>query len=1161
MTTFHEQVLTELEALLEPLAAAAEDQDALESLLDDIGRTLDDTQLQTLLTELGDFTDAYQELGNASGDDPMAMLAVAGEAIDVVTTAADAVSGQAAADLGARLVEYLVLTYLQREVPAVVRVAVVLGVVSIPALEDMPPAESDGLPYYAGSYGSLDFEMLGELASDPTSALAQAYLPAGVPTPEDADDAIWPVMARFAVLFNSLGFGVRYGLDPTTVDDVAGVAGLTRVSRPLTATRDLDDTTTVGAFVAPAVGPSGHLHVIVVPIGSTGVDMTFDRWAFGLSVDAGSDPFIVSRDGMTDAPDLTTPQDGRVDVEATLDRLPETPGEPALTVGDPTGTRLDLGTFGIEGTSTLSLDDQSIGVAARATESAVTVAPGDGDGFVAKILPEDGLSVEFDAGIGFASGRGVYFEGGGGLDTEIPIQFSIGDVLEVPSLHLAARPDTGGETVSIPVEVSASPQVQLGPIGATVERIGLEADVTFPEGNDGNLGPVNVDLGFKPPTGAGLSVDASAVVGGGYLSFDPENERYSGTLQLQIGSLTLTAVGLLTTKFPDGRDGFSLLVIITGEFPAIQLGFGFTLNGLGGLLGINRGTKVEALRAGLRDGTTKSILFPKDPMRNAPRIVSDLRRVFPPTPARHVFGPMAKLGWGTPTIMTAEIGVLVSLPAPVKLVILGRLHAALPDDEAALVVFNMDAIGVIDFGAKEASIDATLYDSRIVAYTLTGDMAMRTNWGSDPDFALSVGGFHPKFDPPEGFPELRRIALTLGPGNPRIRWSGYFAITSNTVQAGAKVELYAAAAGFSVSGHLGFDALFQFDPFKLLVDIAAGFAIKRGGTTLLSAQLKGSLKGPNPWHVRGRVSFSIWPLSFSVNVDATFGERSDPEPLPPADVLGQVTQALGDERNWSAQMPEGGDSVVTLREIERESGTVLAHPLGTLAVRQQVAPLDVTIEKFGNARPATYQKYTIDSVSVAGQSQSVDGEDAREQFAPAQFFEMSDAEKLQRPSFERYPAGTEVGNALFAHGGMDDSDQTRTAELMYETSVVDEQASPFPVYYKRIAMPKATAAALTDVSAVARGPLRTTGPAKFAGTDDASGPTGVDASVSVSDARHVVARASDLRQVAVPDVPSDGTTRRETAEALDAFVADSDRDAGAYRVVASHEAGGPEVQP
>ena len=54
---------------------------------------------------------------------------------------------------------------------------------------------------------------------------------------------------------------------------------------------------------------------------------------------------------------------------------------------------------------------------------------------------------------------------------------------------------------------------------------------------------------------------------------------------------------------PDGSPGFSLLVVITAEFATpIQLGFGFVLVGVGGLLGLNRSMNVEALAEGVRTG-------------------------------------------------------------------------------------------------------------------------------------------------------------------------------------------------------------------------------------------------------------------------------------------------------------------------------------------------------------------------------------------------------------------------------------------------------------------------------------------------------------------------------------------------------------------------------
>ena len=40
--------------------------------------------------------------------------------------------------------------------------------------------------------------------------------------------------------------------------------------------------------------------------------------------------------------------------------------------------------------------------------------------------------------------------------------------------------------------------------------------------------------------------------------------------------------------------------------------------------------RLEALALGVRDGSIDSILFPQDVVANAPQIISDLQRIFPP---------------------------------------------------------------------------------------------------------------------------------------------------------------------------------------------------------------------------------------------------------------------------------------------------------------------------------------------------------------------------------------------------------------------------------------------------------------------------------------------------------------------------------------------------
>ena len=310
-------------------------------------------------------------------------------------------------------------------------------------------------------------------------------------------------------------------------------------------------------------------------------------------------------------------------------------------------------------------------------------------------------------------------------------------------------------------------------------------------------------IDFKPPNGLGLAIDAGVVAGGGYISFNPDKGQYAGVFDLSLAEIVqVKIIGVLDTILPDGSHGFSFLLIITFDFPPIQLGFGFTLNGVGGLGGVNRTMNTDALHAGFRAHTLNSVLFPPDPIANAPQIISNIENFFPPAEGRYLFGPMLEIGWGTPTLITLAVGVILEVPDPVRLVLLGLIDAGLPTTEAALIELHIDVLGILDFGAKTLSIDGSLYDSRVLIFSLAGDLALRLSWGDNPNFLFSLGGFNPHFSTAGlDVPNMHRLTVSIGDGdNPRISANSYFAITSNTLQFGSNVEAYASAAGFTIHG-------------------------------------------------------------------------------------------------------------------------------------------------------------------------------------------------------------------------------------------------------------------------------------------------------------------------------------------------------------------------
>jgi len=113
-------------------------------------------------------------------------------------------------------------------------------------------------------------------------------------------------------------------------------------------------------------------------------------------------------------------------------------------------------------------------------------------------------------------------------------------------------------------------------------------------------------------------------------------------------------------------------------------------------VGVNRSASTDGLHAALKANTLSSILFPKNAITNAPQVLATLDAIFPTAAGRFVFGPMALIGWGTPTVLTAAIAIVVELPEPIRIILIARLSVRLPSESEALVRINLDALGILD---------------------------------------------------------------------------------------------------------------------------------------------------------------------------------------------------------------------------------------------------------------------------------------------------------------------------------------------------------------------------------------------------------------------------------------------------------------------------------
>lgn len=807
--------------------------------------------------------------------------------------------------------------------------------------------------------------------------------------------------------------------------------------------------------------------------------------------------------------------------------LRRSPPAPFIIFGQAGGSRLEFGDFTLGVLTRLqmsgSVAEGELDLSGTLNEGKVIIDGRNGDGFIGKILPGTYIEAEFSVLMGVSTERGFYFSGSSALEVRLPAHIELGPI-SIEALTLAAKLKDG----QIPISIGADIRALLGPISAVVQNMGVTATLSFPPGNSGNLGPAQLDIGFKPPNGVGLRVQAGPVTGGGFLSLDYDKGEYIGALELSFkGVFTLKAIGIINTKMPDGSKGFALLILVTAEFTPIQLGYGFVLIGVGGLLGLNRSLDSEALRLGVRTGAVSSVLFPPDVIGNIVRIVSDLKAFFPITQGHFVVAPMGKLGWGTPALITLELGIILDIPAP-QLTIIGVLRLVLPDEQAPVLKLQVNFAGGVDFDRGLIWFDASLFDSTLLVFVLTGDMALRIGWGAQALFIISVGGFHPAFqEVPPDLTSMRRLGIALSSGNnPRLMAQTYFAVTSNTLQSGARVELYAEAAGFNIYGFLGYDLLLQRIPLYFIANLYAGLALRKGTDVIAGIDVSCELSGPTPWHAHGEARFKILFFSIRIGFDETWGDDPVAVLLEAVDVLSRLEEAVKDGRNWTAALPANLQQTVTLRQTEPPPNALLLHPFGVLSVSQKIAPLGMRIDKFGSQTPSGDTTFAITWAGTGSEA-------TREEFAIANFVNLSDSEKLSRKSFEPLASGLR-----FATGDASSTGAAVAKDVDYELAYVRRKITQ---RVGRVGLAKPLFDLMSRGGAVANNRLSVA--ARKAG---GNGP----ASVGVATDGYQVVNVSDLS----PAAPgARAATQAEACALRDELIRKNPSRAGTIQVMGEHE--------
>lgn len=571
---------------------------------------------------------------------------------------------------------------------------------------------------------------------------------------------------------------------------------------------------------------------------------------------------------------------------------------------------------------------------------------------------------------------------------------SSGGEIAADTVFVVAASDADPLVLELSAETGIDFAAQLPGLTIGIERAVMAAglEISFRDG-----APVIEPLfALTPPQGAQAALQLAAISGGGYVRRSPNGE-WAGALAASLGPIDVTGLFII------GQIGnsTSFIAVLGARFtPGLPLGFGFEITGLGGLVGVNRRADTDLIRFRLAGGGAGNVLFCDDPITNAPSILGDLNSFFPQADGQIVVGPTFQLSWISP-IVRADVAVILQLPGPSKVVILGTLRVLIGANESlALLFMRMDFIGELDLERKLISFDAQLVNSHAMGvFRLTGGMALRIDFGSNPYVLLTIGGFHPRFDPgPLNLPAIPRVGAALNaPVGLFVRLEMYTAFTPNTLQAGALVQAGMRLGPLSADGHFQFDALITFKPFTFDIEFSAGFAIRVFGETFGSISVSGRLTGPGPLVIHAQASVKV--LLVRVRGSATFelGARNGDSVATVASVINELANEITRKENLHG---DGADPSIQLRtDIPRPTNINVVSPVGTLVWIQKRVPLDTGIDKFEGA-PLIGEGHQISATSTAGNVAE------KEWFSPGSFTARLDAsQSLNSATFERHPAG------------------------------------------------------------------------------------------------------------------------------------------------------------
>ena len=155
------------------------------------------------------------------------------------------------------------------------------------------------------------------------------------------------------------------------------------------------------------------------------------------------------------------------------------------------------------------------------------------------------------------------------------------------------------------------------------------------------------------------------------------------------------------------------------------------------------------------------------------------------------------------------------------------------------------------------------------------------------DFVLTLGGYHPQFDPPAHYPQVPRLGVNWQVSDSlAIKGESYFALTPHAIMAGGNLEAVWHEGPVRAWFKAGIDFLLEWQPYfydaRAYVSIGASYTLESFGNSTISAELGADL---HVWGPDFAMTADVHWYVFSIHIEYI------PNPKPPPEVTWESFQS------------------------------------------------------------------------------------------------------------------------------------------------------------------------------------------------------------------------------------------------------------------------------